>query len=479
MIPFGSQRGYGDDLATHLMNAHDNEHVELFALRGSVAQDLHGAFSEWQAQGELLTRCQNHFYSLSVNPDQSQGRLSREQYIEYIDRAESALGLADQPRAVIFHEKYGREHAHVVWSRIDVDNEKAIHIAFDREKLMRITREFARDHDLELPEGYSKRGRGKQLSLYDLEQERLTGISKEQHIECVTACWQSADSARSFVHAISEQGYLLATGKRPYVLVDLYGGQHALPRLIDDKQVRTKDVAGFLEKEFPISDLPSVDEAKKLVSEHLRNIKSAQKDRVDEEQRAALLAEQKERMAQLVAEKEKLGRAQRQRMQAFFEDKRRERDEHRAAYFEQKQRILDEREASKSKGIQAAIEKYTGIEALRARIHRHNDKKRLDEHQRQKAELLKSQEQQRQMLALRQEIERREVERKIRSAEKIAQRELKSLAREDLRDERTAQRLDNHSVRSLSHLLDRQAASADRKPPRFKKGQDKDLDYER
>lgn len=39
--------------------------------------------------------------------------------------------------------------------------------------------------------------------------------------------------------------FFAATGKRPYLLVDLYGGQHALPRLIDDKQVRSKDVVAF------------------------------------------------------------------------------------------------------------------------------------------------------------------------------------------------------------------------------------------
>jgi len=28
MIPFGSQRALGQDLATHLMNTHDNERME-------------------------------------------------------------------------------------------------------------------------------------------------------------------------------------------------------------------------------------------------------------------------------------------------------------------------------------------------------------------------------------------------------------------------------------------------------------------
>ena len=36
------------------------------------------------------------------------------------------MGLTDQPRAVIFHEKNGREHAHVIWSRTDTEQMRAI-----------------------------------------------------------------------------------------------------------------------------------------------------------------------------------------------------------------------------------------------------------------------------------------------------------------------------------------------------------------
>ncbi len=170
MIPFGSQRALGQDLATHLLNAQDNERMEVAQVRGSVARDLHGAFAEWEAQAHTLTRCTNYLYSLSINPDQRQGRLTREQYLEYIDRTEQRLGLSGQPRAVVFHVKKDRqgtprEHCHVVWSRIDVERGKARHVAFDHEKLMIVTREFARDHGLKLPDGYGRlRQRERQIN---------------------------------------------------------------------------------------------------------------------------------------------------------------------------------------------------------------------------------------------------------------------------------------------------------------------------
>src|SRR4051812_18343118 len=118
MIPKGNQRGGGQQLATHLMNAFDNERIDLADMRGSVAQDLHGAFAEWSAQAKP-TKCQKYLYSMSVNPDHRQADFSRQDYLDFVDRAEKKLGLAAQPRAVVFHEKNGREHCHVVWSRID------------------------------------------------------------------------------------------------------------------------------------------------------------------------------------------------------------------------------------------------------------------------------------------------------------------------------------------------------------------------
>jgi hypothetical protein len=58
-------------------------------------------------------------FSLSVNSDLGQGQLRRDQYLDYANRVEQALGMAGQPRALVFHTKEGREHCHIVWSRID------------------------------------------------------------------------------------------------------------------------------------------------------------------------------------------------------------------------------------------------------------------------------------------------------------------------------------------------------------------------
>ena len=323
MIPKASQRGLGQDLATHLQNAYDNEYVEIAELRGAVAGDLHGAFAEWEVCAHAMTGCRNYLYSLSVNPDHAQGQLTRAQYLDYVNRVEAKLNLSGQPRAIVFHIKEGREHCHVVWSRIDAEHGKAVHQAFDHQKLMMVTREFAREHGLALPAGMTpdagrERGNRRRLSLYEKHQQDTTGLTKEERIAQVTEAWRRSDSARAFVKALEDLGYVLATGKRPYVLVDLYGEMNALPKLIDDRSVRTKDLRAFLERDFPPESLPSVDEARALVAQHRQAIEDFRKaqvqaDRVDAlkrsqaERRRPLEAEQAAMQARHVFEREQLG----------------------------------------------------------------------------------------------------------------------------------------------------------------------------
>ncbi|WP_161958832.1 relaxase/mobilization nuclease domain-containing protein [Ferruginivarius sediminum] len=238
----------GQELATHRLNAHENECIEVAGVR-----DLHGAFPEWATVAKAVTRCRKYLYSLSVKPDPAQEPLTRAQYADYIARVEDRLGLTGQPRAVVIHVKHGRAHCHVIWSRNVVRQRKAVYLAFDREALMTVTREFARDHGLCLPTGYERAPgdppESAQLSLYEKVQQDRTGLSKEERIDEITAAWQYSDSPKTFVQALAALGYILATGKRPYVLVDRDGEMNALPKLIsasrDGARVRSKDVCAF------------------------------------------------------------------------------------------------------------------------------------------------------------------------------------------------------------------------------------------
>jgi hypothetical protein len=246
MILKGNQRSGGQQLAAHLQNSFDNERVEIADVRGSVAQDLSGAFAEWAAEARG-TKCTKFLYSLSLNPYQPNGRLTREQYLDLLERTERSLKLVGQPRAVVFHEKRDkdgvlREHCHAVWSRIDTDRMKAVQISHDRLKLRSVAQEFARDHGLELPDGmkpgntkdsrrdrYNKRAA--QENLGEKQQQERTGVPKEVRMAEIASCWTGTTNGAAFVHALESKGYFLARGDaRDYVIIDAYGEIHSLSR---------------------------------------------------------------------------------------------------------------------------------------------------------------------------------------------------------------------------------------------------------
>lgn len=261
MILKGNQRAGGRDLATHLSNEYDNERIEIASVRGTVADDLHGAFAEFEAVA-AGTRATKPLYSLSINPS---APLSRAQYMAAIDHIEDKLGLAGQPRAVVFHVKDGREHCHAVWSRIDIDSMKAIPISHDHMKLRTCARELADAYGLALPPGLAEDRddarfeKTPEISFAEKAMAEASGITPEARRTTITRLYQSSDSAESFRAGLERAGYVLAQGeRRTHVVVDRAGHVHALARQIDG--VKTREVKARL-KSLPPESLPTVEQA--------------------------------------------------------------------------------------------------------------------------------------------------------------------------------------------------------------------------
>lgn len=263
MILKGSSRGNGSDLATHLLNAYDNEQVELADIRGTIADDLHGAFAEFEAIASG-TRAKCPLYSLSINPSEP---LTREQYADAVDAIEERLGFSGQPRAVIFHIKDGREHCHVVWSRIDAAEMKAIHMAHDRRRLCDMAVKLAEHYGHELPDGLKAWKQREQFRKDKLEttlaenaQQKKSGVSPEQRRTEITAAWRGADSAAAFRNALEEKGYILAKGdRRSFVFVDERGDVHSLSRYL--KGITRKEMRARMKALGP-AGLPDTEQAK-------------------------------------------------------------------------------------------------------------------------------------------------------------------------------------------------------------------------
>jgi len=298
MILKGSQRGGGRQLAAHLMNDRDNDHVTLRELRGFLSDDLGGALDEAHAISKA-TRCTQFMFSLSLNPPKD-ADCSEDDLVRAADRAGEALGLQDQPRAIVIHEKRGRRHAHVVWSRIDADELKAVPLPFFKNKLNALAKELYLEHGWELPDGLKENGWKNPLNftLAEWQQAQRIDLHPQELKQLFREAWRQSDGAKSFAAALEEHGYYLARGdRRGFVAVDLHGEVFSIARMVAEK---SKDVEARLGSPDGLRSVAAVTEAnEKLMTERVRDVLSEMR------------AKQAEVMRELAAERKALVQAQR------------------------------------------------------------------------------------------------------------------------------------------------------------------------
>ena len=256
MILKGSQRACAKALADHLMNDRDNDHIALLEVSGFMADDLHGALSEAHAISKA-TQCRQFMFSLSLNPPQDHVG-SEQDFLDAADRAENALGLNGQPRAIIMHEKEGRRHAHVVWSRIDGEELKAINLPHFKNKLTSLSRELYLDHGWVLPEGLQTNGGKSPLnfSLAEWQQAKRIGLDPREIKQVFRDAWERSDNVTALSNALGERGYFLAKGdRRDFVAVDVNGAIYSLPKWIGEKTKAVTQKLGSPDKLSSVSDV--------------------------------------------------------------------------------------------------------------------------------------------------------------------------------------------------------------------------------
>lgn len=315
MILECNERGFGAELARHLLNPRDNDHVTVYSLEGFVANELVGAFAESAAIAQG-TQCRKYLFSVSLNPPPGE-QVPLEVFENVIARIEAKLGLAGQPRAIVFHEKNARRHAHCVWSRIDPTRMRAINLAHTKRKLMEISIALYHEHGWSMPEGFQDHIQRDQLNYSRAEagQAKRTGHDPTAIKALFKRCWEQSDSRVGFAAALWAQGFCLAQGdRRGFVAVDAEGKIWSLSRWCD---LKPKDLRSRLGEP---DDLPSVDDAAKLFG-GLSSIDSNTRLRpagVDfEANRKRLIESQRKERDELLAAQErralveKLGRAKR------------------------------------------------------------------------------------------------------------------------------------------------------------------------
>lgn len=413
MIIVGSERGSAKELAAHLLNDRDgNEHIEIHELRGFVSDDLEGALEESYAISRG-TKCRKHLFSVSLNPP-SHEEVDIQGFEDAIERVEQVNGLTGQPRAIVFHEKGGRRHAHAVWSRIDGETMTAKNLSHFKLKLQSVSRQLYHEHEWRMPDGLARKGAGdpRNYSLAEYQQAKRMEIDPRDLKGAIQDAYATSDSAASFAYALSERGYTLAKGdRRGHVAVTPEGEVLSISRYVGKK---AKDVRAKLGD--PDETLPGVDEAKRDMAKDMRKafIRHAKESKSQRDDAMNALSERQSAMI-----------AQQQADRTALEE------QHRIRWIAET-KARSERLNSGLKGL------WQWVTGQRAKIQQQNQ-----------MEALKAQERDRQetdRIVARQLAERREMEARRQLAREIHNKTLKDLrddqkrAREQLRAQQGHQR---------------------------------------
>lgn len=238
------------------MNVEDNEHVHIHEVRGFISDDLYGAYHE--AYGiSRGTRCSKFLYSLSLNPPDTEN-VPIEVFENAIERIEEKLGFTGQPRTIVFHEKNGRRHAHVIWSRINSATMTAIDPYEDKLTLESIARELFLEHKWDMPPGLKRKDETDPYNYSQAEHQQAKRTKRDpKELKRIFAeCWERSDNSASFASALQEHGFILAKGdRRGFVAVDAQGEVYSISRWIG---IKAKEVRSHLGE---CDDLPCVEEA--------------------------------------------------------------------------------------------------------------------------------------------------------------------------------------------------------------------------
>lgn len=267
MILKGNQRAGGAQMAKHLLNSGQNEHVRVHEVSGFIASDVLGALNEAYALSKG-TKCKQFMYALSLSPPEDE-KVPVAVFENALERIEKKLGLEGQPRVVVFHEKEGRRHAHCVWSRIDTENMKAINISHPKLKLKDIAISLYKEHGWKMPEGFRDKSRKNPLNYTRAEWQQALRIGrKPDDIKReLQECWAVSDNKESFQSALQEIGYSLAKGdRRGFVAVDVHGEVYSLTRQLGQKK---KELADRLGKP---DDLPTVSDVQTTMKGRLSKL---------------------------------------------------------------------------------------------------------------------------------------------------------------------------------------------------------------
>jgi hypothetical protein len=265
MIINGASRRSVSFWVKHLQNDKTNTRAELKEIRGLGASNLQDALLEMQGDA-LHTRCKNFMYQANFSPT-AEEMLSEEQWERTFALFEKHRGIPEgQARVVYEHEKEGRIHRHVVWSRIDLEKMKAWPDSLDAKVCHAASKEiseelglhrsispFDKDREGDRPE--------RQPKSWEMFRGQKSGLDPRDMKAEVTGVFRESMNAADFIAGLEAHGYQLVQGdRRNFCILDSAGDVHSLARRLEG--VNSKELKAFMSG-IDTELLPTVDQAKR------------------------------------------------------------------------------------------------------------------------------------------------------------------------------------------------------------------------
>lgn len=258
MILKGRSRAQGGQLANYLLSS-KNEQVRVLDIRGTVNDErtTEGLRESLRDMDELgkMTKAQSPLFHLAINPH-DRDRLTREDWQYSVAKAEKALGLEGQPRAVVSHIYNGKEHLHVVWSRVDVEKCRCVEMSFSKLKLCSAAREIEIELGLkQTPQRARGADRLKQhMKEIEQHQEERAAMPRAERNAAIENAWHRSATGAEFKDLIENAGFRLAVGKRGVLVMDKNDEVHSISRCVIG--IKAKDVKAKL---ADLGEIPTVE----------------------------------------------------------------------------------------------------------------------------------------------------------------------------------------------------------------------------
>lgn len=238
MIIKGGSRAGPKQLARHLARTDTNERVSVLEMQWG-GDSLGAAFRDWQTLA-AGTKGSKGLYHANIDPA-TDYTMTPEQWARSVDVLEKELGLEGQPRAVVMHEKHGRQHIHVVWARTDIDTMKMRSDSYNYDAHERASAALEREFGHEMVPGkHAKRDRESQpeppraeFTHAEWQQAERAKVDPRAFKAGIKKLFEQSDTPQAFQAALADAGQILAVGdRRALVIVDREGQARSLARQV-------------------------------------------------------------------------------------------------------------------------------------------------------------------------------------------------------------------------------------------------------